>query len=276
MAGVLCCPFYPVGGSPLSSGAMPEPGVLLESLSLGSRVASRKPNARARSCARFAPSASSAGCSSPLLSPDDALTGVCHRVFPAGSMALTKTCSPGSIIGVPATLCGANALGLRRAAEMFLDQECVCAFAENVKVPCGEEHPVRKRIAKQIIKCAQGGRTTLIELTDAGPSAFGRVWSRPQNSCVCRNARPRASRAPRSRRPAAALLISAILRFSAAWRRIGREPRARASIIAPARSGQGQHPVEGRLCQPVNDRVPVRHALTIGVAIALASWSRSR
>jgi hypothetical protein len=25
------------------------------------------------------------------------------------------------------------------------------------------------------IKCAQGGRTTLIELTDAGQSAFGRI-----------------------------------------------------------------------------------------------------
>ena len=34
---------------------------------------------------------------------------------------------------------------------------------------------MRKRIAKQIIKCAQGGRTTLIELTDAGQSAFGRI-----------------------------------------------------------------------------------------------------
>ena len=49
------------------------------------------------------------------------------------------------------------------------------ALSPNVKVPCGEEHPVRKRIAKQTIKCAQGGRTTLIELTDAGQSAFGRI-----------------------------------------------------------------------------------------------------
>jgi hypothetical protein len=35
-------------------------------------------------------------------------------------------------------------------------------------VPRGEEHAVRKRIARQIIKCAKSGRTTLSELTAAG------------------------------------------------------------------------------------------------------------
>jgi hypothetical protein len=32
----------------------------------------------------------------------------------------------------------------------------------------GDDHPVRKRVAKQIIKCARNGKTTLGELTAAG------------------------------------------------------------------------------------------------------------
>lgn len=40
------------------------------------------------------------------------------------------------------------------------------------KIPRGEEHAVRKRIAKQIIKCAKSGRTTLSELTAAGQHAL--------------------------------------------------------------------------------------------------------
>ena len=39
-------------------------------------------------------------------------------------------------------------------------------------VPRGEEHAVRKRIARQIIKCAKSGRTTLTELTAAGQHAL--------------------------------------------------------------------------------------------------------
>ena len=39
-------------------------------------------------------------------------------------------------------------------------------------VPRGEEHAVRKRIAKQIIKCAKSGKTTLSELTAAGQRAM--------------------------------------------------------------------------------------------------------
>lgn len=42
------------------------------------------------------------------------------------------------------------------------------------KIPRGEEHAVRKRIAKQIIKCARSGRTTLDELTAAGHLAASR------------------------------------------------------------------------------------------------------
>ena len=42
------------------------------------------------------------------------------------------------------------------------------------KMPRGKEHATRKRIAKQIIKCARSGRTTLDELTAAGQLAASR------------------------------------------------------------------------------------------------------
>ena len=45
--------------------------------------------------------------------------------------------------------------------------DCVCE-----KVPRGEEYAVRKRIAKQIIKCAKSGKTTLSDLTAAGQRAL--------------------------------------------------------------------------------------------------------
>jgi hypothetical protein len=51
---------------------------------------------------------------------------------------------------------------------MALDQVCE-------KAPRGEKHPVRKRIARQIIRCAQSGRTTLTELTAAGQSALNEL-----------------------------------------------------------------------------------------------------
>jgi hypothetical protein len=40
------------------------------------------------------------------------------------------------------------------------------------KIPRGEEHVIRKRIAKQIIKCAKSGKTSLSELTAAGQRAL--------------------------------------------------------------------------------------------------------
>jgi hypothetical protein len=43
------------------------------------------------------------------------------------------------------------------------------------QTPRGEKHPVRKRIAKQIIRCARGGRTTLTDLICAGQHALDRV-----------------------------------------------------------------------------------------------------
>ena len=63
-------------------------------------------------------------------------------------------------------------------------------------------------------------------------------------------------------------LISAIVRLSATWRGSGMTA-ARASAMAPARSAKRQHAVEGRLDQPVDDRVPVGEALAIDAAIAL-------
>ncbi|WP_426437704.1 hypothetical protein [Bradyrhizobium genosp. P] len=43
------------------------------------------------------------------------------------------------------------------------------------QVPCGEDHVTRKRVAKDIIKCAKSGRTTLSELTEAGQQALAKV-----------------------------------------------------------------------------------------------------
>jgi hypothetical protein len=53
------------------------------------------------------------------------------------------------------------------------------------KIPHGEDHAVRKRIARQIIKCAKSGRTTLDELTAAGrhaliATAAGRSTASPE------------------------------------------------------------------------------------------------
>jgi hypothetical protein len=43
------------------------------------------------------------------------------------------------------------------------------------KIPHGEEHLVRKRIAKKIIKCAQSGKTALTDLTAAGQRALSEL-----------------------------------------------------------------------------------------------------
>ena len=40
------------------------------------------------------------------------------------------------------------------------------------KIPRGEEHAVRKRVAKQILKCARSGKTDLSDLTAAGHRAL--------------------------------------------------------------------------------------------------------
>jgi hypothetical protein len=66
------------------------------------------------------------------------------------------------------------------------------------KIPRGEEHAVRKRIAKQIIKCAKSGKTTLSELTAAGQRALiGIAASRsvavPKKPMTHRDARARSA-----------------------------------------------------------------------------------
>lgn len=43
------------------------------------------------------------------------------------------------------------------------------------KAAHGQEHSVRKRVAKEIIKCARSGRTTLDDLMEAGQRALHRV-----------------------------------------------------------------------------------------------------
>jgi len=56
-----------------------------------------------------------------------------------------------------------GAFDSRTLANMNVALDRVCGKAAH-----GEEHPVRRRVAKQIIKCARSGKTTLGELTAAG------------------------------------------------------------------------------------------------------------
>ena len=58
----------------------------------------------------------------------------------------------------------------RTLATMNVALDRVCE-----KTPHGEDHMVRKRVAKQIIKCANGGKTTLSDLTAAGQRALIKV-----------------------------------------------------------------------------------------------------
>ena len=51
----------------------------------------------------------------------------------------------------------------RTLANMNVALDRVCEKAAH-----GEDHSVRKRVAKQIIKCARSGKTSLGELTAAG------------------------------------------------------------------------------------------------------------
>jgi hypothetical protein len=56
-----------------------------------------------------------------------------------------------------------GAFDRRTFANMNVALDRVCETAAR-----GEDHAVRKRVAKQIIKCARSGKTTLGELTAAG------------------------------------------------------------------------------------------------------------
>jgi hypothetical protein len=55
----------------------------------------------------------------------------------------------------------------RALANMNIALDRVCEKAAR-----GHEHSVRKRVARQIIKCARSGRTTLGDLTAAGRRAL--------------------------------------------------------------------------------------------------------
>jgi hypothetical protein len=66
------------------------------------------------------------------------------------------------------------------------------------KIPRGEEHAVRKRIAKQIIKCAKSGKTTLSDLTAAGQRALigiatSRNVPRPEGKVTAREGSARSA-----------------------------------------------------------------------------------
>jgi hypothetical protein len=56
-----------------------------------------------------------------------------------------------------------GAFDSRTLANMNVALDRVCENAAH-----GEDHAVRKRVARQIIKCARNGKTTLGELTAAG------------------------------------------------------------------------------------------------------------
>jgi hypothetical protein len=60
-----------------------------------------------------------------------------------------------------------GAFDSRSLANMNIALDRVCERAAN-----GQKHAVRKRIAKQIIKCARSGKTTLGDLTAAGRRAL--------------------------------------------------------------------------------------------------------
>jgi predicted MarR family transcription regulator len=73
------------------------------------------------------------------------------------------------------------------AMDAALDRVCE-------KIPRGEEYAVRKRIAKQIVKCAKSGKTSLSELTAAGQRALikvadSRPVARPEKDIVSRDDR---------------------------------------------------------------------------------------
>ncbi len=55
----------------------------------------------------------------------------------------------------------------RALANMNIALDRVCE-----RTARGQEHSVRKRVARQIIKCARSGRTTLGDLTAAGRRAL--------------------------------------------------------------------------------------------------------
>jgi hypothetical protein len=66
------------------------------------------------------------------------------------------------------------------AMNVALDRVCE-------KDPRGEQHKVRKRVAQAIIRCAEGGETTLAALTEAGERELTRLSGKPPSHCGSRN-----------------------------------------------------------------------------------------
>jgi hypothetical protein len=69
-----------------------------------------------------------------------------------------------------------GAFDSRTLANMNVALDRVCEKAAQ-----GEDHSVRKRVARQIIKCARGGKTTLGELTAAGQRGLITALPTPNN-----------------------------------------------------------------------------------------------
>lgn len=65
----------------------------------------------------------------------------------------------------------------RTLANMNVALDRVCE-----KVTDGEDHSVRKRVARQIVKCARSGKITLGELTAAGQRGLIRALPTPRQS----------------------------------------------------------------------------------------------
>ena len=63
-----------------------------------------------------------------------------------------------------------GAFDSRTFANMNVALDRVCEKAAH-----GEDHTVRKRVARQIIKCARSGKTTLSDLTAAGQRGLIKV-----------------------------------------------------------------------------------------------------
>jgi len=68
-----------------------------------------------------------------------------------------------------------GAFDSRTLAAMNLALDRVCEKAAQ-----GENHSVRKRVAKQIIKCARAGKTTLSDLTAAGQRGLIKIATAPK------------------------------------------------------------------------------------------------
>ncbi len=67
-----------------------------------------------------------------------------------------------------------GAFDSRTLANMNVALDRVCENAAH-----GDEHLIRKRVAKQIVKCARSGKTTLGELTAAGQRGLITVLPSP-------------------------------------------------------------------------------------------------